>query len=46
MEVVLVVSALLLALFYPYSPQGPVFVILIQALMNYFKAQSFVVSIL
>jgi hypothetical protein len=45
-EFVLIAGALAVALFYPFAQQGPVFILLTRALMNYFKAQSFVISIL
>jgi hypothetical protein len=45
-EVLVIASALVVALFFPFSHQEPVFVVLIHALANYFSAQSFVVSII
>ena len=45
-EFLLIVGVLAGALFYPFAQQGPVFILLTRALMNYFKAQSFVMSIL
>lgn len=45
-EYMVVAGALGLALFYPFLHQGPVFVVLVHALMNYFRTQSFVMSIL
>jgi hypothetical protein len=45
-EFLIVTGSLVLALFYPFAQQGPVFVVLVHALSNYFRAQSFVLSIL
>lgn len=45
-EFVLVAGAMAVALFYPFAQQGPVVVVLIRALLNQFRAQSFVLSIL
>jgi hypothetical protein len=45
-EYLVVAGALAVALFYPIGQQGPVITILVHALMNYFRSQSFVISIL
>jgi hypothetical protein len=45
-EYLIVAAALAVALFYPIAQQGPVIGILVHALMNYFRAQAFVISIL
>ncbi len=45
-EYLILVAALAFALFYPISHQGPVFELLVHALMNAFRSQSFVISLL
>jgi hypothetical protein len=45
-EYLLVATALVVALFYPMSQQGSVAEILVHVLINCFKSQSFVFSIL
>jgi hypothetical protein len=45
-EYLLVAGALVVALFVAISDQGPVVEILVHALMDYFRSQSFVFSIL
>ena len=45
-EYLSVATALVVALLYPISQQGSVGAILVHALMNCFKAQSFVISVL
>lgn len=45
-EYLIVATALVVALFYPISHQGSVAEILVHVLMNCFKSQSFVLSIL
>jgi uncharacterized protein (UPF0333 family) len=45
-EYLLVAGALVVALFFPISHQGSVVEILVHALMDYFRSQSFVISIL
>jgi hypothetical protein len=44
-EFLVVAGALAVALLYPIATQGSVVSILVQALMGYFRAQSFVISI-
>lgn len=45
-EVLVVIASLAIALFVPFLNQGPIFIILVKALLGCFSAQSFVVSIL
>ena len=45
-EFLMIAGVLVVALFYPFSQQGPVFIVLVQALMSYLKAQTFALSIL
>jgi hypothetical protein len=45
-EYLIVVSALAVALFYPIAQQEPVISILVRALMDFFRSQSFVMSVL
>lgn len=45
-EVLVVIAALAIALFVPFLNQGPIFIVLVKALLGSFSAQSFVVSIL
>jgi hypothetical protein len=45
-EYLILVAALAFALFYPISHQQPVFEVLLHALINAFRSQSFVISFL
>jgi hypothetical protein len=45
-EYLVLVAALAFALFYPVSHQQPVFELLVHALINVFRSQSFVISFL
>ncbi|MEO8308950.1 MAG: hypothetical protein ABI616_13010 [Pseudomonadota bacterium] len=45
-EYLVVASTLAVALFYPIADQGPVVTILVRVLMDCFRSQSFVISVL